>query len=866
MMNRTTKMKQLHTVNTYTLRHLAHHLHESGKHDRLHQLLVGDNFWMRAKFSRFSDDTLYTDDIALALQLYADPLPDEEALTRLLELWTARLVVRQRNQAISDDNIRLLAWLERVDEALQFAKLRPNAQEAFKSVQAIYEIQKKKGHFANKLLDEMVRHAEQIGANDVRAEAFADIAHEFLKQEQFDQFRKLVPYVTNGDWYYNIQTAFTYAQFKQGEVETAHSNLLQLEPQFQQITNDVNRSATLVTLALVWHELGQLERAKQIFQQAYQDIQKHGDPQTMVFALSILGNGLFEVNEINRATEVYQEANQLIDEINIKGMRDYTRMLLVDELIKVGFYEPQPLIIQSIEEKALRLATDCTMTTALAKLDKTEQAHRLIDKVQTEWLDLDADSQQFLSGKLAYVFANLHDWSTAQALVSKLTTTNQRRTTLLHLAMLAAESGERQLAQTFYDQSNAIPPSIEMTAQSVHALCALVLMFYQCEYISLAHILLDRAVAITQQLARGTRRSDALRKLVITMFFVSGQALVWQLAEEMPQDEDAILLTLAQQLDLEGQLTLLPELYESKRSKQGSFAAEILHLWSVALAKQSEVAQAKTLVNSLIEMNRQLMSILLSATQTADEPVGTDLLFTHWLCLEAKSCCEIAVAQFNDGDPIGAEEEFQNLELRIFEIEDDYLKIAPTAILALTRYQIGQHDEATRLINCAELWAKSLQNRERRERAFLDIMQYFLDTTEIDRAYSLLDAMDRMGNQWQQSLCMVAIKLAESEDTVNAINLTTQIKEPKLYSDTCQWIANVLWKRQHFFEAVALYSSVSLEHFIQQITTLLYTNAQQYQGSEPLQSIQILSRILQVAGWVDENWCKIYQYLHQETS
>lgn len=856
-----TPLSRLRRVKTYTLRHLAYHLFQSDQHERLYHLLVHSDAWMRAKYERFTNDTSYLDDLNLALQNLSDPFPDDTKIIHLIELWTARVVVHQRNRTFSDTDIATLVWLGRTNEALNYVRLRANNQDIFRGLWVTYKSLKNKSNRDIKLLEELEQVAVQIGEAEARSAALADIATEYLEMEEFDRVEQLLPYIQSGTWQFTSQISMAYIQFKRGRFEKAQALLSQVESQVNEMADDGSRSAILTTLASAWHEMGGSDQSHQLFQRALIVARQSDDPQTKIFAMCVLGRSLVEANNHVDAREVYEEARRLVENIEIVGMRDFTRTMLIDEIIKAGMYDLYPAIVHDMLSDTERMAAQCAVAGALAISGTIDQANHLISMVRDKLDTLEQDDQAYIYGKLAQVFADMDDWSIVQNMQSNIQDQKRLRKTLVDLALKAASTGHLQKAGDLYEQYRALPVEYPVTAPYIHALCTIATALHQWGYATLGQNMLERAVEAIQQVDNTTHRANALHQIVITTLRIHQMARVWQLVEELPQERDHILLTLATQLDQGNQLKLLPMINQQLSYKEGSSRAELLRLWSVALARRNEFIQAQELIDQLIQMNRRLMSAITSAIGSTEKSPNLDLLFNRWLCLQAESLCEVAVAQLSHGDQANAEMKLRHLESQISETEDIYLKIAPSIILALTRYRIGQPRKAVELITRAQHWAESILNRERKENALYEIVQYYLKTDQLDRAYQLADTMDKMGTQRQRSLTSIVEKVAHHGDMEAAMQIIVQINDPELRIEASQYVAGALWQRRHIVKALELYASAPLDEFINQITKLLCQYAHQRQDEEQLLYRQTLLRMIQITAWVDANWDRIYQTL-----
>ncbi|MBD1821115.1 helix-turn-helix domain-containing protein [Cyanobacteria bacterium FACHB-DQ100] len=145
----------------YYLEHLVPHLFKSGRDKEVYELLIGSFNWMQRKFKDCQGDTAYVVDLNLAISKLCDPLTSDQVLL-LAQLYTARQVVTYRVCTYSDTDLRILVLLNRYDEALAIARLKPDAEQRFNGLVSIYDSLKEKKQLTHTLLDEMWETAREI--------------------------------------------------------------------------------------------------------------------------------------------------------------------------------------------------------------------------------------------------------------------------------------------------------------------------------------------------------------------------------------------------------------------------------------------------------------------------------------------------------------------------------------------------------------------------------------------------------------------------------------------------------------------------------------------------------------------------------
>ncbi|MBX0331468.1 hypothetical protein K2Z83_27835 [Oscillochloris sp. ZM17-4] len=122
----------------YLMRHMVAHLQKADATEQLYQLLVGNSAWMQVKREYLASDLAYLEDLDQAIQSVIGQA-SPEGLIRLIGLHTARQVVNLRTNAHTDEQLRALVWLGRVDEAVDYATIRPNPEQRFVGLMEIYK-------------------------------------------------------------------------------------------------------------------------------------------------------------------------------------------------------------------------------------------------------------------------------------------------------------------------------------------------------------------------------------------------------------------------------------------------------------------------------------------------------------------------------------------------------------------------------------------------------------------------------------------------------------------------------------------------------------------------------------------------------
>jgi hypothetical protein len=152
----------------YGLNHLATHLFESRRHDRLQNLI--SKAWMDARYA--GGGYVYQgflNDVDLAWQTELAK-KDCDAII-LARLQMARLVVTQHASLYTDIDLKTLVWLGREQEALAHARLRRMPNERFDGLFAVYCAIEELSGCDLRLYSEVLRLANTLPAEGQRAAA-----------------------------------------------------------------------------------------------------------------------------------------------------------------------------------------------------------------------------------------------------------------------------------------------------------------------------------------------------------------------------------------------------------------------------------------------------------------------------------------------------------------------------------------------------------------------------------------------------------------------------------------------------------------------------------------------------------------------
>jgi hypothetical protein len=124
------------TIDDYGLNHLAAHLSCAGMRENLLALI--DEAWMRVRTKNRESRSSYAGflaDVDLAWRSILENSPQDAA--SLVRLHASRHIVREQLANILDIDLQALVWTDRVDEALEHARLRQDLSDRANGLLAI---------------------------------------------------------------------------------------------------------------------------------------------------------------------------------------------------------------------------------------------------------------------------------------------------------------------------------------------------------------------------------------------------------------------------------------------------------------------------------------------------------------------------------------------------------------------------------------------------------------------------------------------------------------------------------------------------------------------------------------------------------
>jgi hypothetical protein len=338
--------QELERIDVYGLLYLPRHLYASGQKEQLYTLLTDSPNWMNAKSIACGSDTAYVDDLELAIGDFQDPLQPDELLT-LVKLYTARQVVHQKLSRYDDTDLETLVWLERKDEALRHAYLRPDNDIKFNALLCIYCALKEKGQPDVTILDKAKDVAYKIESDRQRTEALISLAVVLIQSESANKAKDILK-----------------------EAETVASEI-----------HDKEEKQTV---------LGKLAAA---YAQA-EDFSK-----TKEFLGEIEAKAFTQAEKAKQAKSIFDEIEKIAD--TEEGMSKFAVALA-----EAGYEERAKEVVNKIEGKWHRADTWIKLAAAIAQVTGTEQATIVFDQASKVVSEINDDwARAKLLGRLARALA-----------------------------------------------------------------------------------------------------------------------------------------------------------------------------------------------------------------------------------------------------------------------------------------------------------------------------------------------------------------------------------------------------------------------------------------------------------------------------
>ncbi len=408
------------TISEYTLLHLAFHLHESHQLARLFQLLIGSNRWLDAKFDRFGDDSLYVDELELALTSLVDPLTPEQIL-KVVQLHAARHLVHEREAHYEDKDLEILVLLGHREQAERHARLRDADTKfypgKYSGLMAICRTLREIGVHDNQLLEEVRQVANQIRDDEKQQAAFSELAVEYAANGNLQGARELV----------------------------------------QSILKDGPRTSALVSVAAILISADKLEEAIPLIEAAQNIAASLSDPLEYTVAQTGIVTLMAKLGREAEGNRLFAFAQEKAVTITNTRSRDAAFTHIAVALSTSVGYERVKDLAKQIEDPHYRFDAICQVAVMLSEKESTEECQVAIDDAHAILETfLNDDWRDFRRMRFVATLATCKRFSEAKNLVEEIKTPSLKQSALRHIAFALAHKDLITEAEEIWKASNQL--------------------------------------------------------------------------------------------------------------------------------------------------------------------------------------------------------------------------------------------------------------------------------------------------------------------------------------------------------------------------------------------------------------------------
>lgn len=335
---------------------------------------------MQKKFSVFSSDLPYIEDLELAMNKFKDPLNSEQLLT-LTKLYAARLVVQQRANYYQDTDLKTLVWLGRkTEEALSYARLRTNPEQKLTSLMIIANALQDTDQPNSTVLDEAVKVAqEEIEKKSSSIKSLRDLVIALIKAERLTEAEEISKKISNNS-FEKVEVLGELAKAL-GKVE----NSKEAENITKKINYPYDKIKALLYLGSTLANTKKTAKAKRLFSEAEKLTEKIDKP-LIVTALLNLAKSLADNRYTEEARLIFSKVQKLANEIEDKNNEQRLEILRnlattqahcggeFDNEAQIVFNELEQLAYGITENNWQKAQSLLYLANALAKGGKVEKS------------------------------------------------------------------------------------------------------------------------------------------------------------------------------------------------------------------------------------------------------------------------------------------------------------------------------------------------------------------------------------------------------------------------------------------------------------------------------------------------------------
>jgi len=706
-----------HHLDSYAYYHLAVHLLESDRKDDLCTLLTSSPRWMEAKFIHCNGDASHTADLDLAINRFSDPLTVYQLLA-LIKLHTARQVVGQRVNRYDDIDLRMLVWLGREAEALNYARLRTNAQKRFWGLFILHKLFSQSDWSCPDLLHELQEAAYAIESLQERVSALGAVAYALVQAKRRAEAEAIFAEAQQFARQVEHQSQQTWA-LKELVVPFAHAGYFsEAEVVARTLENPKWQAWSLAALGASLAQANQPVKAQALFAESQAQALTLSNDHEQAWLLKAIVGALIEANDLDAAEAVAQlirdsqkraEALSELGTAFVKAALETRANAMFTEAETLG----RSIDYDFQQGEALQV-----LAKALAQAKHYSEAERIAVTIKIDWARTEA------LANLADAFAQ--DEHPAEAVrIAEMIQGSRGHTSLRVLALVHAKTGNMTAAIQFFQEARLIAPVIEDGEIPVFAMTILAIILKKAGHETQAGQLFQEALAAAKSMSETLEQASALRKVVEDLaqrqFFLEAQtfAQAIEISLERAWALQAIAIAYAQSDCQTEALRIFIEieaLAESVKDNQHEdFAlghkAQVLEELAKALSQVGYFAEAARVawkIETCWQQSRVLAELsraLAQARQFSEaERIARAITDTDWKRVEA--LCVIAVASTRAGDEATAAALLTEATQLAESLEDPAWKPWALQAVAIAFIQTGQFAKAEAIAHVIEAQEK----------------------------------------------------------------------------------------------------------------------------------------------------------------
>jgi tetratricopeptide (TPR) repeat protein len=368
-----TEVNWVKAQDDYAFRYLVYHLRQAEQQEELAVLLTSSPAWMEAKFKVYGNDASYFNDLELAISDYKTSLEPVQLL-RLTQFHTSLHLVRQRFRRYDDVDLKNLVWLERETEAMNYVRLRPEAETKCKALLSMHEVLQVKGQCNPSLINEAWEVLKK--SRNASSELLGQVAIALAQVGQFTDAQQAVSRIYYSDTTRAkvlIQLAIVLTKVSQKSLARV---IFKAAEQIAQTLSDrqqAEQTEISKELAVALAEVEYFDEAERVARTI-----ENGTFRAK--ALLLLANALSKAAQGARASSLLTEVKQVIQ----TNIEDVVRAELLPELVSALIWNGQEVearvVLAEVREVAQAIQDIVTRTEALRELiPALNQLHQLTE-------------------------------------------------------------------------------------------------------------------------------------------------------------------------------------------------------------------------------------------------------------------------------------------------------------------------------------------------------------------------------------------------------------------------------------------------------------------------------------------------------